>query len=150
MYGGAGLFISLQTFLVLTYFKLILHNTLQWIPKGEWHQGALDELDWTKQILENKFSLFYETQLTHAALPFPACMERDTQQQTPNLNETKDCMTLWPFAVYETCYIDSGFTNRSHAAFPFSCMQRKGHPTLDSKSEWHQGVYDPGAFKMDQ
>ena len=33
--------------------------------------------------------------------------------------------------------------------FPYSCMQRKGHPTVDPKSECHKGVYDFGAFKLD-
>ena len=40
------------------------------------------------------------------------------------------------------------FFNKPDAAFPFSCIQRKGHPTVDPKSEWHQGVYDPGAVKL--
>ena len=41
------------------------------------------------------------------------------------------------------------FINKPHAAFPFSCMQRKGHPTLYPKSGLHQGLYDPGTFKLD-
>ena len=28
--------------------------------------------------------------------------------------------------------------NRPHAAFPFSCIQRKGHLTVDPKSEWEK------------
>ena len=28
-------------------------------------------------------------------------------------------------------------------------MQRKGHAIVDLKSEWQQGVYDPGVFKLD-
>ena len=65
---------------------------------------------------------------------------------------------VWPwgiqigfFAVQEThfCIMDFHFINRPHAAFPFSCIQRKGHPSVDHKSDWHQGVYDPGAFKLD-
>ena len=45
--------------------------------------------------------------------------------------------------------MDLHFINKWHAAFPFSCIQRKGHPTVDPKSEWNQGVHDPGAFKLD-
>ena len=35
------------------------------------------------------------------------------------------------------------------AAFPFYCMHRKGYHTVGPKIEWQQGVYDPGAFKLD-
>ena len=40
------------------------------------------------------------------------------------------------------------YINKSHAAFPFSCMQRKEQPTVDPKSKGAQGVCDPGAFKL--
>ena len=60
---------------------------------------------------------------------------------------------VWPwgiqvglFAVHQTyfCKINFNFINRSHAAFPFSCMQRNGRPTMYPKSEWHQGCMTPG------
>ena len=41
------------------------------------------------------------------------------------------------------------FTYKSHAEFPFHCMQRKGHSTMDSKSEWLHGPHEPGIFKLD-
>ena len=44
--------------------------------------------------------------------------------------------------------MDFHFINKTHAAFPFSCMQRKGHTTEDLESDWHQGVSDPGTFKL--
>ena len=34
-----------------------------------------------------------------------------------------------------------------HSSFP-ACREM-GAPKLDPKSEWNQGVYDPGAFKLD-
>ena len=41
------------------------------------------------------------------------------------------------------------FFNWPHAAFPFSCMQWNGHSTMYPNIEWEQGLYDPGAFKLD-
>ena len=38
------------------------------------------------------------------------------------------------------------FINKLHAAFSFSCMQRKGDP----KRHLYQGVYYPGTFNLDQ
>ena len=55
---------------------------------------------------------------------------------------------IGPFAVHKTysCKINFHVINKPHAAFAFSCIQRKGHPTLDPKSELQQGVHDPGVF----
>ena len=87
--------------------------------------------------------------------PFPASREKGP------LSGPQKWMTprgVWPwgiqigsFAVHETyfCKMDVHFINRPDAALPFSCIKRKGHSTVDPKSEWHQGVYDPGAFKLD-
>ena len=44
--------------------------------------------------------------------------------------------------------MDFHFINRPHAAFPFSCIQRKGLPSVDPKSERLKDVYDPGVFKL--
>ena len=59
---------------------------------------------------------------------------------------------IGPFAVHKTYFFKINFPliNKPHAAFPFSCMQRNGHPSMYPKSEWHQGVYDPGAFELDR
>ena len=57
---------------------------------------------------------------------------------------------IGPFAVHKTyfCKMNFHFINKPHAAFPFSSMQRKRHPTVDPESEGHPGVHDPGAFKL--
>ena len=36
------------------------------------------------------------------------------------------------------------FINKPHAAFSFSCVQKKGNLPMDPKSEWHQGVWPWG------
>ena len=58
---------------------------------------------------------------------------------------------IGPFAVHETyfCKMDFHFINRPDAAFPLSCITVKWTPHNVPNSEWHQGVYDPGAFKLD-
>ena len=71
------------------------------------------------------------------------------------VNDTKGCMTLghsnWTICSPQNQFFKCKFhfINKPHEAFPFSCMQRKGHPTMDLKSDRHQGVFDPGAFKLD-
>ena len=91
----------------------------------------------------------------HAAFPFPAYSEMDTPQCTTKENNTKGYMTLavriGPFAVNRTYFskVNFHFINWPHAASPFSCIQWKGHPRIDPKSEWDQGMYDLGAFKLD-
>ena len=55
-----------------------------------------------------------------------------------------------PFGVNQTyfCNINFHFIHKPHAAFPFSCMQRKGQASMDLESGWQRGVQDPGAFKL--
>ena len=71
------------------------------------------------------------------------------------VNDIKYFMTLghsnWTICSQQNPFLRYKFPpfHQRHAAFPFSCMQRKGQPTVDLKSGWHQGVYDPGAFKLD-
>ena len=57
---------------------------------------------------------------------------------------------IGPFGIHETylSHINFHLINKSHAAFPFSCIPRKGQPTVDPKTEWHQGSCDAGAFKL--
>ena len=44
--------------------------------------------------------------------------------------------------------INFHFTNKPHAAFPFSCKQGKGHPTVDPYDEWHQWGIENGPFAV--
>ena len=44
-------------------------------------------------------------------------------------------------------YISTFLTSFMHS--PFSYMQGKWQPIIDSKSGWRQGVYVAGAFKLD-
>ena len=92
----------------------------------------------------------------HAAFPFSCMQRKGTPYSGPQKWMTARGVWPWgiqigPFAVYETyfCKMNFHFIHKSHAAFPFSCMQRKGQPTVDLKSDWHQGVFDPGAFELD-
>ena len=59
---------------------------------------------------------------------------------------------IWLFVGHETYFrkMDFHLIYRSHAEFSFSCIQWKRHPTMDPKSKWHQGVYEPGEFKLDR
>ena len=80
----------------------------------------------------------------HAAFPFPASREKGNPQWTPKVSDTKGCMTLgysnWPICSQQNLFLKPQFhlINKPHAAFPFSCMLRKGQPTVDPKREWHQ------------
>ena len=57
---------------------------------------------------------------------------------------------IGPIAFHETYFFTMNFhfINRPHEALPFSCIQWDEDPTMYPKSEWHQGVYYPGAFKL--
>ena len=60
-------------------------------------------------------------------------------------------LLIGPFGVHETYFLKNKlfFFSRSHAAFPLSCIQWNGHPTMYPKHEWRQGVYEQGAIKLD-
>ena len=56
---------------------------------------------------------------------------------TPNFRDLKATETIFAKIALHFIYTPN-------AAFPFSCMQRKGHTTtVDLKSELYQGVYYP-------
>ena len=71
----------------------------------------------------------------------PVCREKGTPQWTPKFNDIKGCMTLrhsnWTICSTLNIKSQNEFPlfNSPHAAFPFSCMQRKGHPTVDPESD---------------
>ena len=129
-------------------------------PKSGWQQGVydlgpfkLDQLQSKKPIFAKCFSTLLMSHMQH----FPFSVSR---KRAP-YNGPQKWMTkrgVWPlaiqirsFAVHETyfCQMDFHFINKPHAAFPFSCIQRKRAPHSGPKSEWHQGVSEPWAFKLE-
>ena len=56
----------------------------------------------------------------------------------------------WTIWSPQNLFLKSEFPLYQQAAFPLSCMQRKGDPAVDPESERQQGGYDHGAFKLDQ
>ena len=84
--------------------------------------------------------------------PFPACREKGTPQRTPKEIGIKGDMTLW-HSNWTICSQQNLFyagkiplCQQATCSISLSCMQRKGHPTADPKSDWNQGVHDPVAF----
>ena len=69
-------------------------------------------------------------------------------------NGTNGCMTLGHtnglILSLQNLFLHHEFPlfHKPHAAFPFSCMQRKGLPIMDRKVHDTGGVYDPGVFKL--
>ena len=98
-------------------------------------------------------STFSTSHMQH--FPFPTCTEKACYSGTQKWLTARGiwpwCIQVKPYAVHQTSLhkIYCHFLNKSHVAFPFSCMQRKGHPTVDPKRGWQKGVYDLGAFKLD-
>ena len=124
-------------------------------PKSGWHQGVydpgafkLDHLESTKAIFARWISTFLTGHMQQ--FPFLHAEERDTLQWTQKWTTPR---VVWPwgirigsFGVYKTyfCKMNFHFFNRPHASVPFSCMQRKGHPTMDPKKDDPKGYMSPG------
>ena len=108
-----------------------MHKTTVRHSTAETKTKRVKGTEWLYTTLEhshccskNPFSHFQFINNPHAAVPF-FCMQWNEQP------------------------MDFHLIKKPHAAFHFSCMQRKGQPIVETKSEWHQGVCDPGAFKLD-
>ena len=58
---------------------------------------------------------------------------------------------IGPFGAYRKFFwkVNFHFIRRPHAAFLYSCMQRKGQFSVDLKWEWDHGVYDSGVPELD-
>ena len=82
--------------------------------------------------------------------PTPSACARSLSPHSP-------CVTTCPWLIVYTLHFGQKILRSPlsakrpflHASFSLSFIQRKGHPTVDPKSKWHQGVYDSGAFKLD-
>ena len=136
-------------------------GTPQWTPKVSDTKGCmtLGHSNWTicsprNLFLQNGFPLSCQAtcsiSLSLHVVKW-AILNASQKWMTPvPRGEWPRGIQIGPFAVHKTyfCKMDFHFF-RSHAAFPFSCIQRNGAPTVDPKIEWHEGVYDPGEFKLD-
>ena len=84
--------------------------------------------------------------------PFLACRERDILQLTSNVDDTNGCMKLGQsMSMKITFSKETNHLYYPHAAFPFSCIQKKGHHTSHSgPHKWMtpRGVWCWG-FKLD-
>ena len=133
-------------------------GTPWWTPKVDDTKGYMTpgHSNWTicslwNLFLQNGFPLYSQATCSSSLFLHQvkwAPLSKPQKWMTPRGVWLWD-IQIRSFAVYETyfCKMNFHFLNKPHAAFPFSCMQRKGHPTVNPKSEWHQGVCNPGAFK---
>ena len=111
------------------------HWTPRWMRVMGPGAFKFDHLESTKPILEKKISTLFMCQMQH--FPFPACREKGTPKYGSHKWLTPKGVWPWgtqigPFAVHKTyfCKMNFHFINRPHAAFPFSCIQWNGHPTM--------------------
>ena len=125
-------------------------------PHSGYQKWMTSRVDWPWGIQIGPFGV-YKTYLwkidfrfinkPHAAFPFPACRGKAHYCWHQKWKATRGvCMNLghssWVIWSPQNLFLQTGFRlyYKAICSIPFSCMQRKGHPTVDPKSEWNQGV----------
>ena len=124
--------------------------TPQWTPKVDETKGCmtLGHSNWTiwsprNLFLQTEFPLYYKA-ICSISL-FLHAGERDTPHWTQKWMTLRGVwpwgIQIGPYGVQKTyfCKVNFHFINRPHAAFPFSCIQRKGHPSVETKSDDTKG-----------
>ena len=97
--------------------------------------------NWTICSLQNPFcvSKFPLFQKSDAAFPFSCIQGKGHSKMDPNVSETMGSMTMghsnWTICSLQNLFCVGKFPlfQKPDAAYPFSCMQGKGHSKIDPK-----------------